>query len=154
MLNCGLLQRGLLDPCRNQRLAHAQRGLGSDGFGDFHRAIHHLIGLGDFLDQAHVLGLFRTELITGQQVAHGVAPADVLDEACGRSADRVDTALNLDLAKAGAGGRHANIAGQHQLDADGVANPVDGVDQRLGDTTVRVQAHRVAKSRVGLGPGA
>ena len=72
------------------------------------------------------------ELVAGEQPAHRVAPADLAREAQRRAADRIDAALDLDLGEARVVRRDADIGRQHQLDADGQADALDGDDHRLG----------------------
>ena len=85
------------------------------------------------------------ELVAGQQDAHGIAPAQLLHQAHGRAADRVDAALDLDLREARVVGGHADVGGEQQLDADGQAPAVHCDDQRFAE---RLLAHqRVERTR-------
>ena len=91
------------------------------------------------------MGLGGVELVGGQQVVHGVAPAAPLHEPhCGPTGS-VDASQRLMLAEPAVVGRDHDVAGQHQLDTQGVRVALDRADHRLG-------THRAQCSRIGAGP--
>src|SRR5260370_3299028 len=83
------------------------------------------------LHQTDTQGLVRVELITGQQITHRVAPANLAWQADGRTSKRKEAALDLYLSKPCSGSRNAYIRCQHQLNTDGQAYALHRRDQRF-----------------------
>ena len=74
-------------------------------------------------------------------MVHGVAPAASLHEPDGRPPGGVDAPERLELREATVVGRHHDVAGQHQLDAQRVGHPVYRRDDRFG--TAPAQSCRI-----------
>ena len=124
----------------------------SDLGGDGQRPGDLLARLDDLLHEPDAVGLGGAELVGGQQVVHGVAPAGPLDVADRRPAERRQSALRLELAEAGVGRGDDDVAGERDLDADRERDALHRRDERLGEAAP--QAERVDRlGTVGRGRG-
>ena len=99
--------------------ADADRRLPRYGGGDCNRALQLLTGRSELLHQSQTICLLATELVAGEQDAHGIAPAQLLHQAYRRTADRIDAALDLDLREPGAICRDSDVSCKQQLQPDG-----------------------------------
>ena len=82
----------------------SQGRLRGDAVGKLERASEQLVGGHHFLDKAYPIRFGSVELIGGEEIAQGIAPAAVRDPAKRRAPEREDAALDLDLTKARAFG--------------------------------------------------
>ncbi len=95
-----------------------------------------LAGLDEAGHQPERVGPLGRERLAGEDRLHRGGPPDRPREAeqAARAGDQV--ALHLGEAERRAGGRHDEIAGEHDLAAAGGGQPVDGGDDRLGPLAV------------------
>ena len=120
-----------------------RRGLGrldgqrctlADDPGDLDCPVEFRAGGDHLLHEADPVRLGGIELVGGEQVVHGIAPATPLDEADGRTAGGMDSTQRLVLAEAAVVSGHNDVTCQHQLDAECVGVALDGRDERLSAT--------------------
>ncbi len=89
-------------------------------------------GRDDFLYQAYVERVVGAELLPGQQITHGVAPAQLCRTAERTAPERHDPAADLQLPEPHVVGGDDDVGGQREFDAQGEGNAVDRQHHRLG----------------------
>ena len=87
------------------------------------------------------MSLGGVELVGGQQVVHGVAPAAPIHEPHGGATCRVDAAHRLELGETAVVGGHHDVTGQHQLDPESECHALHGGHDRFAAPTA--QRHRI-----------
>jgi hypothetical protein len=142
LLGRGALGFGQRQSRRGERRVHPERRLRGDDLGERERAMDVLTVGHDLLHHAHAEGLFRAELVAGEQPPHRVAPAALARHSNGRSADGVDAPLDLDLPEPRALRRDAEVGREEQLDADREADARHCANDGLGAERAP-EAHRV-----------
>jgi hypothetical protein len=102
-----------------------------------------------FLHKVQPQRLGAAELVSRQQVQQSVAQAGALGHAQGRAARGHDAALDLKLREPAVVGRDDDVGRQHQFDAEGIGDALDGHDHRLGAAAVAIHAqiHRIHQSQ-------
>ena len=78
------------------------------------------------------MGLAGVERVTGEEPAHGIAPAGGLEEAEGGAAEGENAALDFNLSEAGILGGDGDVCGEDELDGEREAQALDGDDEGLG----------------------
>ena len=106
----------------------------------------------DLLDEADPARLGRIELVRTKQVVHRVPPTAPRDEAKRGPAEGGHATSRLELGESSIVGRHHDVAGQGQLDADGVGDALDCGHLGLAQASSKAQwIHAIGAKSRGIG---